>query len=569
MLKVNYYSLKQFWQIAKPYWFSQKETKAKALLLLLILLSIISSTLLAWETIQRGEIISALADRDSRRFWDTIRTLSLIIVLSVPLISIKSYVEATIGLYWRKWLTNKFLQDYLLKRHFYNIKSYSNIDNPDRSISEDINNLTQNSLFLFTLIIDSIVQIIAFIGIIWLIYKPMILFLILYSILGTGLLFFVFGKVLTAINLKQIEKEANLRFGLIRVKDYAESIAFYRGENTERQQVKSRLIAVITNFNRLIKWQFGLNIFQNSFQFITMLIPGIILAPSIFAGTIEVGAITQSQTAFERIWLSLSIIIVQFDKLTNLAASIERLTILNNCFHYPIDLQNNTENTIQIKSSNKVSLQNISLMIPNTAIKLVEELSLSVRSGDRILITGDSGVGKSSLVRAIAGLWRSGTGTIGKPKKSDILFLPQSPYLTIGTLADQLTYPNVEQTLDRDKLWLIIKKVNLTKVISKAEDLAVEKNWSSILSRGEQQRLAFARLFLYYPKYAILDESTSALDTQNQDLLYQELQQTSITYLSVGHRPSLLQYHQKVLYLGKDKKWLLFFATDFQFSQIQ
>lgn len=169
MLKINYHSLRQFWQLAKPYWFSNKETKAKALLFVLTLLSIVSSILLAWETIQRGEIISALAAKDSTRFWDTIRTLSFIIVLSVPLISLKSYLEATIGLHWRKWLTDRFLQDYLLKRHFYKIKSYSNIDNPDRSISEDINNLTQNSLFLFTLIIDGIVQIVAFVGIIWLI----------------------------------------------------------------------------------------------------------------------------------------------------------------------------------------------------------------------------------------------------------------------------------------------------------------------------------------------------------------------------------------------------------------
>lgn len=564
MLKINYHSLRQFWQIAKPYW-SHPEKKAKALLLLLILLSIVSSILLAWETIQRGEIISALADKDSGRFWHTIRTLWVIIIFSVPLISYKSYIEASIGLHWRKWLTDRFLGNYLLQRHFYTIKLYSDIDNPDRSIAEDINNFTQNSLFLFTLVIDSIVQIIAFVGIIWLIYKPMILFLIVYSILGTALLFFVFGKVLTAINLEQIEKEASLRFGLIRVKDYAESIAFYQGEKTESKQIKRKLMFAITNFNRLIKWQFGLNIFQNSFQFITMLIPGIILAPSIFAGTIEVGAITQSQTAFERIWLSFSIIIFQFNKLINLAASIQRLTSLNNYLNDRENLQSERNKEIKIKSSSQIYLQSLSLITPDNSTKLIEKLSLTIYPKDRILITGNSGVGKSSLVRAIARLWRSGTGIIGRPESSDILFLPQSPYLTIGTLADQLTYPNVEQ-VDSDKLWLIIEKVNLTEVINKAGGLAVEKNWSQILSTGEQQRLAFARLFLYHPKYAILDESTSALDTYNQDLLYQELQKTNITYLSVGHRQSLLQYHQKVLYFDRHKNWSLFPADDFKFG---
>ncbi|MEM8718490.1 MAG: ABC transporter ATP-binding protein/permease [Cyanobacteria bacterium P01_G01_bin.39] len=566
MFKGDLKLLKQFWQIAKPYWFSRSASQCKKLLLLLISLSVVSSIILVLETIQRGEIISSLAVRDGDRFWQTIISLCLIIVISVPLLSFKTYVESRLALNWRKWLTDKYLYQYLEQRRFYYLNTYSSIDNPDRTIAEDLDEFSRQSLFLFVQTLDGLIQLIAFVGIIWLIYKPLVLFLLIYSIVGTGILFLLFVRKLTIINFEQFKKEADFRFGLIRVRDSTESIAFYRGEKLEKEGVIKKLKLAIANFQRLIRWQFGLDLFQNGFQFLTMIIPAILLAPSIFAGTIEVGTITQSQIAFERIWLSLSLIIFQFEKITTLAAGVKRIIDLDNYLRSFLDTKTAPNNRISFVENRQFSLENLSLETPDSSNKVIENLSLQIVPQKNLLIVGNSGVGKTSLVRAIAGLWHSGTGVINKPRSKDILFLPQAPYLILGTLKQQLIYPNLLANIESEKLLETVDRVNLNKVIDKFGGLDALQDWSQVLSRGEQQRLAFARLLLYQPKYAVLDESTSALDSDNQDLLYQLLASTNITYISVGHRPNLLQYHQQVLQLKDNRTWHLFSAKEFNFA---
>jgi len=566
MFKWNLKIFKQLIKIAKPYWFSNTASRGKRLLLVLIILSIASSTILVFETLQRGEIISSLAVRDGDRFWQTLKLICLIIVISVPLISFKTYVESRLALDWRRWLTDKYLSEYLSEQRFFNLNAYSEIDNHDRTIAEDIDEFSQQSLFLFVQCLDASIQLIAFVGIIWLIYQPMVWFLLVYSVVGTGILFLLFSRKLTVINFAQYRQEADFRFGLIRVRDNTESIAFYCGEALEKSQVAGKFKKAIANFNHLIKWQFGLDLFQNGFQFLTMIIPAIILAPSIISGSIEVGAVTQSQIAFERIWLSLSLVILQFEKITALAAGIKRIAELDERLE-SLPKRSVTEgNLISLEASDRLSLKQLSVDTPDLDSQIIKSLSVEVVPQNNILIVGESGVGKTSLVRAIAGLWQSGTGVISKPTSENILFLPQRPYLILGTLEQQLIYPYLSRQYTHHKLVEIIKKVNLNEVLNKFGGLDAKQEWWRVLSRGEQQRLAFARLLLHQPKYAVLDESTSALDGHNQDLLYQELALTSITYISVGHRANLLQYHQQVLQLKSDRSWEIFLAEEFSFN---
>ena len=245
MGKWDFKLLKQLWQIAKPYWFSRSLTQGKKLLVSLIILSIVSSVILVLETVQRGEIISSLADRDGDRFWQTIKLIGLIIVVSVPLISFKTYVESRLALDWRRWLTDKFLHKYLSQKRFFYLNSYSQLDNPDRTIAEDIDEISQQTLFLFVQSLDALIQLLAFVGIIWFIYKPLVLFLLVYSVVGTGILFLLFARKLTAVNFEQYKREAYFRFGLIRVRDNTESIAFYGGEKLEKSQIVKKLTSAI------------------------------------------------------------------------------------------------------------------------------------------------------------------------------------------------------------------------------------------------------------------------------------------------------------------------------------
>jgi vitamin B12/bleomycin/antimicrobial peptide transport system ATP-binding/permease protein len=210
-----------------------------------------------------------------------------------------------------------------------------------------------------------------------------------------------------------------------------------------------------------------------------------------------------------------------------------------------------------------LALDGMTLQIPNgKRVTLVEQLSVQLTSGEGLLVRGPSGCGKSSLLRAIAGLWRTGSGKVLRPPLTEILFLPQRPYMISGTLRDQLSYPNLDTNVDEDQLKLVLAQVNLPNLHEQHGGFEVEQDWAEVLSLGEQQRLIFARLLLNQPAFAILDEATSALDIYNEALLYEQLQSTNITFLSVGHRPTLNRYHSSILSLTEHKTWALEPSSD-------
>ncbi len=556
MERFNLNLLKQFWAIAKPFWVGDQKWRVLGQLLLVIVMSLGYTGLSVLLNNKRGVLISALSAHDEARFWQTIAVFVAVLVVYAPLFAGYVYLRDRLGLQWRNWLVNHLMDRYFKNRAFYELNhSIADIDNPDQRIAEDVKSFTQESLTLLLAVIDSFLAIAAFGGVLWNISKPLILFLVLYAFIGTLTTVGIFGKKLVQLNFDQLKKEADFRFGLVRIRENAEAIAFYQGEARESAQLKGRFSEVFENYKRLIFWQLNLNVLSNAYEFIPFILPAIVVAPSILAGELEVGKVSEAQGAFIRVFFSLNLVVARFDSLTTFGAGVKRLFTFSEALEQPT-IETETE-TIQTEIVSELALDAITLQTPNRERVLVEQLSIQLSPGEGLLVRGPSGCGKSSILRAIAGLWRAGSGKVLRPRLTEMLFLPQRPYMILGTLRDQLLYPKLDTEMDEDRLKAVLVQVNLPNLHERHGGFDTEQDWAAVLSLGEQQRLIFARLLLDQPTYAILDEATSALDIHNEALLYEHLQSSDISFLSVGHRPTLNRYHSSVLSLMEDQTWSL------------
>ena len=569
MERFNPKVLKQFWAIAKPYWFSEEKWQARGLLLLVMVLSLAYTGLSVLLNNKRGALISALSAQDESRFWQTILVFTLILVAYAPLFAGYVYLRDRLGLQWRKWLTNRFVDRYFRDRAYYELNhAAAEIDNPDQRIAEDVKSFTRESLTFVLVIVDSILAVAAFGGVLWGISRTLVLFLVLYAAIGTLVTVGVFGKALVRLNFEQLKKEADFRFSLVRIRENAEAIAFYRGEDRESEQVTHRFMAAFENFKRLILWELNLNVLTNIYEFLPFILPALVVAPGIFAGELEVGKVSEAQGAFIRVFFSLNLIVARFQELTTFGAGIERLytfaSVLDASESPSEPVESDSEPVepelppcIHTATQDQLIVEHLTVMTPNYQRTLVENLSIELPTGEGLLVRGPSGCGKSSLLRAIASLWNSGSGTILRPQLENMLFLPQRPYMILGTLRDQMLYPHVQTEIDDQALKQVLHQVNLPELDQRFGGFDAEEDWSAVLSLGEQQRLTFARLLLNTPQYVMLDEATSALDLHNEAQLYHQLQATGTTFLSVGHRATLTEYHQYVLDLSEHQTWQL------------
>jgi vitamin B12/bleomycin/antimicrobial peptide transport system ATP-binding/permease protein len=562
MNRFNLKIVKRFWSLAKLYWLGNEKKGALGLLFLLFVLLVAHTQLSVLLNQQQGNIISSLSAQKIDRFQATIKTFFLILVIYVPLYAGFGYVQGILGNNWRKWLTHLLLNRYFSQRAFYELGNFNtDLDNPDQRIAEDIKGFTVDSLGFLLTIVGSVFTVIAFSFALWEISQRLVYILLIYSLFGTIIVVGVFGRKLVKINFNQIKKEANFRFGLVRIRENSESIAFYQGENQENQSLKRKFEEVFQNFNLLVLWkEIYLGLFSHPYNFFPYILPAIIIAPQVLSGDLEVGKVTEAAGAFAMIFRSLNFIVDQFQSLTAFAASIERLADLKVYLDHPkvaIKQDIVERPTINTIKQNNLAIKNLTLQTPNYQRTLIRDLSVNLPTGEGLLITGSSGCGKSSLLRAIAGLWDSGSGSIYRPDLSQILFLPQKPYMILGTLHSQLIYPHDDLSIAEPQLNHALEKVNLGDLAERSGGFYMEKDWDEILSLGEQQRLAFARILINKPRYVVLDEATSALDIKNEAILYQYLLDSNTTFISVGHRPSLIQYHRWLLEMQPGEKWQL------------
>ena len=580
MIGFNRHLWKRFAKIAKPYWFSEEKWRARVMLALLVLLLLGQTQFNVLLNEQMGEFTSALAAKDADRFWRSIRTCFIILIIAVPIYAFYYYVRDKLAIYWRQWITHRYLDNYFSNRAFYKLTFNAGIDNPDQRIAEDINTFTQRSLYFSLIILGQLIQLIAFSSVLWSISRELVFFLIVYAFAGTLITLVFFGKVLIGLNFYQLKREADFRFSLIRIRENAESIALYRGEAQESFHVKQRFHEAFTNYCKLIRSQLNLNLFQYAYTFLTIILPSAIIASRVLSGELEVGRAIQAAGAFAAVLSALAVIVDNFESLSRFIAGIDRLdtfskTLTGIAANKTIGRQQ-AGDVIHSLQDSRLALENITLQTPDHERTLIANLTLEVNPGESLLIVGASGEGKSSLLRAIAGLWNSGNGIIVRPKPEDMLFLPQHPYMILGNLRSQLLYPNKDgpnndgpnkdRKISDEELYQLLDKVNLPHLAERLGGLNADLDWGKVLSVGEQQRLAFARVLLANPHYAMLDEATSALDVENEESLYRQLAETSTTFVSISHRATVLKYHQQVLELTGNGHWQLHPAKTYRFK---
>ena len=584
MNKLNLKLLKRALRHARPYWFSDDKRKARWLLVALILLLVADTQFSVLFNQQSGEFTSALAARDAPRFWHSILVFFGLLVVAVPIYAYYYYVRDTLALNWRRWLTDRFLDRYFKDRGYYHLLTKTEIDNPDQRISDDIYSFTSQTLSFLLVFTSGVFQLIAFSRVLWSISSLLVLFLFLYATIATGLTFGIFGEKMVSLHSIQRRREADFRFGLVRIRENAEAIALYQGELQEKSQLQRIYARLFVNGSDVIKWSLRLNFAYYSNSFLTMVLPTLIIAPRVLSGELEVGSIVQATGAFSAILGALTLLLDNLEDLSRFAASVGRLeslahTLSPQGIHEPPKKKKRSRNgkpatVIKLEAPSRITTQegeqlgfdNVTLKTPNNERTLVKALTFSVAPGEGLMIVGSSGLGKSSLLRAIAGLWDSGEGTLKRPKPEEMLFLPQHAYMVVGSLRVQLNYPNLDRAVSDEELREVLDLVNLSGLVERCGGFDADFEFEKILSVGERQRLAFARVLLKRPRYVLLDEATSALDLENEAALYRKLVATSTTLVSVSHHSSLVRYHTQVLELKPDAGWLLHPAAKFRFT---
>lgn len=557
------------WRLMSSYWHSQEKWKARGLLAGVIALTLGQVYMLVLLNGWNNDFYNALQQRAFESFWPLIGQFAGFAFLHIIFAVYAVYVRQVLEIKWRKWMTDKYLDRWLGHQTYYRLQvaGQDDMDNPDQRIADDVNSFVNLTLGLFVGVLKQATSLVAFVVILWnlsgsldiplgdtVLSVPgyMVFVTLIYSVVGTWLAHKV-GRKLIRLNYDQQRFEADFRFSMVRVRENSESVAFYGGEKPELQNFRERFALVIGNFWGLMKRTKLLNFYVNGYAQIAIIVPVLMCAPQYFNGTMQLGGFMQTISAFGRVQDALSYFVESYDSIAQYVAVIRRLGGFAGHMEEAealapsFDFTKNTSNALQ--------LWQMDIALPDGR-QLAEKLSIAVPAGKRLLISGGSGAGKSTLLRAIAGIWPYGTGEISLPTGWRTMFLPQRPYLPLGSLRRAVYYPQPVPENTDDNLTGLLERFGLQNL---AGQLDAVDDWSRILSLGEQQRLAFIRILLLRPDIVFLDESTSALDepreAQAYEILHQLLPQMAV--VSVGHRSSLLNCHDKQLVLAGDGYWKL------------
>lgn len=552
---------KQFWQFAGGYLSPKRSVKPLLFFLLIVALTLVSVRISLVYSEWYNNMYTSLQEFNQAVFWQQMGLFCVIAACAVSTSLASYYIEQRFIISWIAWLNDELTNKWMTNRAYYKTQYLSaNLDNPDQRIQQDVQSYVKTTLSLSTGVIDAVTSMISYTILLWGLAGPMLVFgveiphmmvfLVFAYVIFTTLIAFWLGRPLIHLNFANERLNANYRYSLIRVKEYAESIAFYAGEKVEQNQLYRQFRAVINNMWNIVFRTLKFSGFNLIVSQISVVFPLLIQVGRYFEKQIKLGDLMQTLQVFGKLHTNLSFFRNSYDTFAGYKATLDRLT----GFTYAIDMANRESETDIRNSENDVIFKGLSIKNP-FGRTLINNVNLTLPQGASLLIQGDSGVGKTTLLRTAAGLWSYSQGTVYCPLDSQ-LFLAQKNYLPQGDLSTALAYPKNSADIDRPLAEEILRKVQLGHLIERLEQ---EQDWTRILSLGEQQRLAFGRLLLHKPKVAFLDEATASMDEGLEDAMYRLLKSElpNTTLISVGHRSTLKRYHRQQLQIFADGSWAL------------
>jgi len=588
---------RDLWALMHPYWRAKEQTSVtpgfwgftlgtfrvrEKLVAWALLISVVGLTLaMVYMEVLFNEwnnaFYNSLQDKDKAAFFRLMGRFSMLAAIYIVLYIYNVYLNQWLQIRWRRWMTDKYLNEWLGNRVYYRMQlTGSQTDNPDQRIAEDLKLFVDETLNLVLGGLNAVVTLASFVAILWMlsgtfeftfggqtyvVYGYMVWVALGYAVVGTWLTHQI-GKPLIGLNYNQQRYEADFRYGLVRFRENIEGVALYRGESSELTVFRDRFLHVADNWWAIMKRTKLLNTFRIGYNQVAIVFPFLAAAPRYFAGPGKLGDLTQTASAFGQVQNSLSWFIGVYTNFASWKATVDRLTGFHNAVMSTQEQQRSSPGpVVEAGTSSALALDHLNLLLP-TGRTLLADAAVEIPDKARMLVRGPSGSGKSTLFRAIAGIWPFGNGRIRTPRDFGALFLPQRPYFPIGTLRLAVSYPAGPGAFDDARIKDALSAVGLEQLCERLDD---EVNWSMQLSGGEQQRVALARALLHRPRWLFMDEATSALDEPAQakllTLLQDRLKDTSI--VAIAHGSAIAQFHDGILELkpGTDGQAQLLMAA--------
>ncbi len=553
-------TLPNAWAMIRPYWFSEDRWAAWGLLIAVVSLTLGMVYLTVLLNQWNNAFYSALQDKNLVAFRHQLLRVTYLIGIFIVLAVYQVYLNQMLEIRWRRWLTKRYLRAWLDDGAYYRMQLLAReTDNPDQRVAEDVHLLAAHTLGLFTGVLRATVTLVTFVAILWglsgwitfpvagySITVPgyMVWVAVLYAIAGTWITDWL-GRPLVRLNYDKQRYEADFRFSLVRFRENTEGVALYRGEADEFRGFLARFEDVVKNWWGIMRRQKRMTYFTSGYGLGAWIVPSIVAAPRYFRGELGLGGLMQTSQAFQQVQDALSFFVQSYKEIAAWCAVVERLA----GFERTLERVRRESSQGGIRRADgtpgRLSMEGVDLFLPDGRL-LMSNVNLTVQHGETVLLGGASGSGKSTLIRAIAGIWPFGRGEVRLPRDARVLFLPQRPYLPIGTLREVVSYPIPSAGVDDATLREALEAVGLPEFAGRLDE---QGHWALTLSPGQQQRIAFARALVQKPEWLFLDEATSALDEMSEARLYRLLRERlpGTTLFSIGHRGTLGAFHTRRL----------------------